>query len=116
MADVGQALDHLTVGTADATALIAVLPFANLSADRENDTSVTVSLKKSAMPMGSTIEEMTRKPCRSALARLPIPAISPPCGVMIHPSDVGEAAPENEEAAAAYRMPNAVSRRGLLVS
>jgi serine/threonine-protein kinase len=37
MADVRQALHHLTVGTADATASIAVLPFANLSADRENE-------------------------------------------------------------------------------
>ena len=37
MADVRHALHHLTVGTADATASIAVLPFANLSADRENE-------------------------------------------------------------------------------
>src|SRR5918993_1419052 len=48
MADVRHALHHLTVGTADATALIAVLPFANLSAARETNTSVTVSLKKSS--------------------------------------------------------------------
>ena len=37
MADVSQALRHLTGGTAEATASIAVLPFANLSADRENE-------------------------------------------------------------------------------
>ena len=37
MADVRHALHHLTGGTADATASIAVLPFANLSADRENE-------------------------------------------------------------------------------
>jgi TolB-like protein/predicted Ser/Thr protein kinase len=37
MADVRHALHHLTVATADATASIAVLPFANLSADRENE-------------------------------------------------------------------------------
>jgi eukaryotic-like serine/threonine-protein kinase len=37
MADVSHALHHLTVAAADATASIAVLPFANLSADRENE-------------------------------------------------------------------------------
>ena len=37
MADVRHALQHLTGGSADVTASIAVLPFANLSADRENE-------------------------------------------------------------------------------
>jgi serine/threonine-protein kinase len=37
MADVRQALQHLTEKSADVTASIAVLPFANLSADRENE-------------------------------------------------------------------------------
>jgi serine/threonine-protein kinase len=37
MADVRHALQHLTAGSAEATASIAVLPFANLSADRENE-------------------------------------------------------------------------------
>jgi eukaryotic-like serine/threonine-protein kinase len=37
MADVKQALQHLTRGSADVAASIAVLPFANLSADRENE-------------------------------------------------------------------------------
>ncbi|HEX5730625.1 hypothetical protein, partial [Microbacterium sp.] len=37
MAAVRHALHHLTGGTADATASIAVLPFASLSADRENE-------------------------------------------------------------------------------
>ena len=37
MADVRKALQHLTGGRADATASIAVLPFANLSADPEQE-------------------------------------------------------------------------------
>ena len=37
MADVRHALQHLTHDSADVTASIAVLPFANLSADRENE-------------------------------------------------------------------------------
>jgi len=37
MADVRQALQHVTRGSTDAAASIAVLPFANLSADRENE-------------------------------------------------------------------------------
>ena len=37
MADVRHALQHLPRGSADAAASIAVLPFANLSADRENE-------------------------------------------------------------------------------
>jgi serine/threonine-protein kinase len=37
MADVRHALQHLTEESADVTASIAVLPFANLSADRENE-------------------------------------------------------------------------------
>jgi eukaryotic-like serine/threonine-protein kinase len=37
MADVRHALQHLTGASADVTASIAVLPFANLSADRENE-------------------------------------------------------------------------------
>jgi serine/threonine-protein kinase len=37
MADVRHALQHLTAGGVEVTASIAVLPFANLSADRENE-------------------------------------------------------------------------------
>jgi len=37
MADLKQALQHLTRGSADVAASIAILPFANLSADRENE-------------------------------------------------------------------------------
>src|SRR5687767_1826516 len=37
MADVRQALQQLTFASAEATASIAVLPFANLSADPENE-------------------------------------------------------------------------------
>lgn len=37
MADVRQALHHLRVGTADATASIAVLPFANMSRDADDE-------------------------------------------------------------------------------
>ena len=50
MADVRHALQHLTLESAGVAASIAVLPFANLSADRENDTSATVSLKRSSTP------------------------------------------------------------------
>jgi hypothetical protein len=37
MAEVRHALQHLTPGSGDVTVSIAVLPFANLSADRENE-------------------------------------------------------------------------------